>query len=59
MPDPASLTLFFVAAAAPLITPGSRLRGNRGLVRRQRWFTGGLYILLGLTAAFAGSGDRK
>lgn len=36
-----------------------RLRGNRRLARRQRHFTGGLYILLGLTAAFSGSGKHK
>ncbi len=36
-----------------------RLRRRPGLVRRQRFFTGGLYILLGLTAAFAGPGKHK
>jgi threonine/homoserine/homoserine lactone efflux protein len=36
-----------------------RLRRNHGLMRRQRYFAGGLYILLGLTAAFAGSGRQK
>ena len=36
-----------------------RLRRSQGLVRRQRYFTGGLYILLGLSAAFAGSGKAK
>lgn len=36
-----------------------RLRGRTGLLRRQRRFTGGLYILLGLGAAFSGSGRQK
>jgi threonine/homoserine/homoserine lactone efflux protein len=36
-----------------------RLKRSTGLMRRQRLFTGGLYILLGLTAAFAGTGRQK
>jgi threonine/homoserine/homoserine lactone efflux protein len=36
-----------------------RLKRNTALARRQRVFTGGLYILLGLSAAFAGPGRQK
>jgi len=36
-----------------------RLRRNHGLVRRQRYFTGGLYILLGVAAALGGSAKQK
>ena len=36
-----------------------RLRRRPELMRRQRYFSGGLYILLGLTAAFSGSSRSK
>jgi len=36
-----------------------RLRRRPELMRRQRYFSGGLYILLGLTAAFSGSNRSK
>lgn len=51
-----------VSDCAYAVAAGSvagRLRGNQRLIRRQRHFTGTLYILLGLTAAFGGSAKRS
>lgn len=56
------ITMGIVSDSVYALASGSvaaRLRGNRGLMRRQRHFTGGLYILLGLAAAFGGSGRQK
>lgn len=38
---------------------GRWLRGNLRYLRLQRYFTGSVYIALGLTAALASSGNRK
>lgn len=37
-------------------TAGNWLRGNLGFLRAQRYFSGGVFIALGLTAALSGSG---
>jgi len=58
MPELSTLTLFFVAAAVLLITPGPAgnwLRGNLQFLRAQRYVAGTIYIALGLTAAFIGN----
>lgn len=37
---------------------GSWLRGNRSYLRFERYFSGFLYIGLGVTAALAGNGKK-
>jgi threonine/homoserine/homoserine lactone efflux protein len=39
-------------------TMGGWLRSSRKFLRGQRYFTGGVFIALGLTAAFSGSGKK-
>jgi len=39
-------------------TAGNWLRGNLGFLRAQRYFAGGVFIALGLTAALSGSGKE-
>lgn len=38
---------------------GRWLRGHRGVVRRQRFLTGGVYVALGLATALSGVGKEK
>jgi threonine/homoserine/homoserine lactone efflux protein len=39
-------------------TMGHWLRGNLNFIRKQRYFAGTIYIALGLTTAFSGSGKK-
>jgi threonine/homoserine/homoserine lactone efflux protein len=40
-------------------TAGNWLRTNQRFLRAQKYVTGSIYILLGLTAAFAGSNQKS